>query len=144
MHDGNPKDLFELSQVPEFFHEAIKMAAGLTHTLILTETGQVYAVGDNSKGNLGQGHRYSSDIPLKVHGLPNIRVSEIAAGRHSAVVTEMGQLFVWGPALDPEQVILAPQELRADRKVKTISIGETVSALINEDGHMYTWGFSNK
>ena len=95
----------------------MKVAAGLKHTLILTERGNVYAVGDNSKGNLGQGHKYSSDTPLKVISLSEIKVSEISAGRHSAILSDRGQLFVWGPALIPDKLILQPQELRSDKLV---------------------------
>jgi len=140
---SSEKYLFELSELPEFPHIAQKVAAGLKHTLIEVENGNLYAIGDNSQGNLGQGHKYSSDSPLKVHGLSGVKIKEIAAGRHSAVVTETGQLFVWGPALDPSRPILSPQELRADRAVKTIAVGEHTSALINQDGHLYTWGLSN-
>ena len=104
----------------------------------------MYAVGDNSKGNLGQGHKFSSDIPLKVHGLKDVHVQDIIAGRHSAVISEDGRLFVWGPALDPDAHLLEPQELRADKRVMQICIGEEVSALINSDGHIFTWGLSNE
>ena len=100
-------------------------------------------MGDNSTGNLGQGHKYSSDIPLKVHGLNDVVVQDIAAGRHSAVLTDAGNLIVWGPALDPNQHILEPQELRADKKVMQVCVGERSSALINQEGHIFTWGLSN-
>ena len=73
-----------------------------------------------------------------------MHVRDIKAGRHSAVVTDDGRLFVWGPALDPVQHLLEPQELRADKKVMQISIGEHSSALINSDGHIFTWGLENK
>ena len=82
--------IYELSALPDFNHVATKVAAGLRHSLIKTDSGQLYAVGDNSTGNLGQGHKYSSDTPLKVHGLTGISIKEFAAGRHSAVVTDSG------------------------------------------------------
>ena len=85
----------------DLYYKAEKVACGTKHTLILNEHNQVYAVGENSTGNLGQGHQYSSDIPLKVHGLNDLVVQDIAAGRHSAILTDKGSLFVWGPALDP-------------------------------------------
>ena len=104
----------------------------------------MYAVGDNSQGNLGQGHKFSSDIPLKVHGLKDVGVQEIIAGRHSAVLSEDGSLFIWGPALDPNHHLLEPQELRADKRVMQVCIGEQTSALINSDGHIFTWGLKNE
>jgi len=98
--------IYELSVIPDFVHRAVKVAAGLKHTLIQTESEQVYAVGDNSSGNLGQGHKYSSDTPLKVYGLSGLHIKHLRAGRHSAVVTEEGALYVWGPALSTQRPIL--------------------------------------
>ena len=75
--------------------------------------------------------------------MSKVKVANIAAGRHSAALTNEGGLIVWGPALDPNQNILEPQELRADKKVMQICVGERTSALINQEGHIYTWGLSN-
>ena len=100
--------MHEFTQVPGLYYKVEKVACGSTHTLLLNEQNLVYAVGDNSKGNLGQGHKFSSDIPLKVHGLRNVEVREIVAGRHSAVISSDGTLFVWGPALDPNSHLLEP------------------------------------
>ena len=94
-------EVLEMTKVQDLYYKVDKVACGAKHTLLLNELNQVYAVGDNSTGNLGQGHKYSSDIPLKVHGLHDVVVTEIAAGRHSAVLTDAGNLIVWGPALDP-------------------------------------------
>jgi alpha-tubulin suppressor-like RCC1 family protein len=59
-------------------------------------------------------------------------------------MTEDGRLFVWGPALDPAHSLLEPQELRADKKVMQVCVGEEMSALINSDGHIFTWGINNQ
>ena len=133
----------ELTSIKDLYFKVTKVACGLKHTLLLNDKNQVYAAGDNSTGNLGQGHQYSSDIPLKVHGMSDVKVANIAAGRHSAVLTSEGGLIVWGPALDPSENILEPQELRADKRVMQVCVGERTSALINQEGHIYTWGLSN-
>lgn len=133
-----------MTLVSGLYYKVVKAAAGISHTLLLTDQNLVYAVGDNTKGNLGQGHTYSSDIPLKVHGLKQFQIQEILAGRHSAILTKDGELLIWGPALDPNNPILEPQELRADKKVMQVSVGEKTSSLINEEGHLFTWGVSNE
>ena len=53
-------------------------------------------------------------------------------------------MFVWGPALDPNHHLLEPQELRADKRVMQVCVGEQTSALINSDGHIFTWGLNNE
>ena len=135
--------MIEFTLLPNLYYKVDRVALGVSHMLLLNEANQVYAVGDNSTGNLGQGHKFSSDIPLKVHNLKDIAVQEIIAGRHSAVLSQDGRLFVWGAALDPTQSLVVPQELRADKKVMQVCVGEETSALINADGHIFTWGLSN-
>jgi len=111
--------------------------------LVLTEEGKIYACGNNSEGNLGLGHTYSSDNFLQVHGLTSHKVKTIAAGRHSAVITQEGRLYVWGPVFKGDKALLLPQELRSNKLMLNISVGEKTSAVIDEDSHVYTWGTSN-
>lgn len=75
--------------------------------------------------------------------MKDVTIQDIVAGRHSACISEEGRLFVWGPALDPTQHLIVPQELRADKKVMQVCVGDEVSALINSDGHIFTWGLRN-
>lgn len=119
------------------------MAAGFDHSLLLTHDGRVYAAGNNTNGNLGLGHNYSSEKFLSVNGLSGLRFMQISAGRHSAALTEDNRLFVWGHAFICEKPLLLPQELRSNKQIKFISVGEKSSAIIDEDSHLYTWGVDN-
>jgi len=78
-----------------------------------------------------------------VHKLRDIKIVEIKAGRHAAALSQDGKLYIWGPALDPSKPLMEPQELRAEKKISQISVGPTVSALVDETGLTYTWGISN-
>ena len=80
----------------------IKIAAGGGHTLLLTDTGKVFATGCGKNGQLGRGNvtesvAASRFIPLEVTALSAIidashgrkRIIDIAAGRdHSLAVIE--------------------------------------------------------
>ena len=79
--------MLEMQKVTEFPYKATKVAAGIEHSLILTDDDKIYSCGNNTEGNLGLGHTYSSDSFLQVHGLNNHKVKTIAAGRHSAAIT---------------------------------------------------------
>lgn len=68
---------------------------------------------------------------------------QIAAGRHSAALTEDNRLFVWGHAFICEKPLELPQELRSNKQIRFISVGEKSSAIIDEDSHLYTWGVDN-
>ena len=57
----------------------IAIAAGSKHTLALKQDGTVWAWGDNSSGQLGDGTTTHRTSPVQVPGLTG--VSAIAAGR---------------------------------------------------------------
>jgi len=60
-----------------------------------------------------------------------LRFKHIAAGRHSAAITEDGRLFVWGPVFKGEEPLLLPQELRSNKAMMKIAVGEKVSVVID-------------
>jgi alpha-tubulin suppressor-like RCC1 family protein len=81
----------------------------------------VFGVGDNSTGNLG--YRELTDvlnlyIPRMVDGLDNVTVTNIEAGHFSACITNIGELFLWGAALDPNKPLLFPTLVQTDNQIK--------------------------
>jgi hypothetical protein len=77
----------------------VAVSAGGNHSLALTESGDVYACGDNTYGQLGQSNSpvYSA-IWLKIYfqGLTNRIVSVVAGADHNLAVDEGGGVWVWG------------------------------------------------
>jgi alpha-tubulin suppressor-like RCC1 family protein len=72
------------------------VAGGGNHTLWLTTSGNVYACGLNTDGDLGDGTFTNSSTPVEVTGpLANV-VAISAAWNSSAALTSSGQLFMWG------------------------------------------------
>ena len=66
------------------------------HALALAD-GAAYAWGLGSFGRLGIGTPQSCASPCRLHGLADVRVQSVAAGReHSAAVDEHGRAWVWG------------------------------------------------
>ena len=62
--------------------------AGPGHSLAVTSTGTVLAWGYNADGELGDGNRTSSDVPVKVKLPAGRKVTAVAAGElHSLAVT---------------------------------------------------------
>ena len=73
------------------------IAAGYSHSLALTSTGQVLAWGSNSAGQLGDGSTIGSSIPVTVSLAPGTTVTAIAAGgSHSLALTSTGGALAWG------------------------------------------------
>lgn len=74
---------------------AIAVATGGYHTLVLRQDGTVLAFGRNDEGQLGDGTRNSRSTPMTVPGLTN--VSAVRAGTfNSFVILQDGTVRGWG------------------------------------------------
>jgi hypothetical protein len=74
------------------------IAAGVAHSLALTESGEVYAWGYNDVGQLGLGDWEVRLTPTKVEGLPKVKA--IAAGRPFSGVDGVGRGLCVGDNAD--------------------------------------------
>lgn len=124
------------------------VAAGMSHSLCMSDSGDVYAWGSNSDGQLGlmmpRSERPSdpaeeediaepySMVPALVEapGLDDERVIKISAGaRHSVALCESGAAYSWGygqfgalgDGTRGNQVV--PQKMGVDKKVVDIAAG---------------------
>ena len=50
---------------------------------------------------------------------------------------------MWGPVFYGDPILKVPQELKSNKSMKDIQIGENITALLDEDLHIYTWGKTN-
>jgi alpha-tubulin suppressor-like RCC1 family protein len=79
------------------------VAAGSLHSLAVTSTGGVLAWGYNLDGELGDGTRTSSDVPVKVKLPAGTKVVAVAAaGFTSLALTTTGAVLAWGYNKDGE------------------------------------------
>ena len=75
----------------------VDIKCGGEHSLILSQSGRVYAFGHGYHGQLGLGNNRNCTVPIIVKALTNKKVVQIAAGwSHSMVLTSEGNLYVSG------------------------------------------------
>ena len=71
------------------------VSAGETSTCVIRASDDLYCVGSNTYGQLGNGNQISTSDPQKVIGLAN--VSAVSVGLTSAcAITHSGSLYCWG------------------------------------------------
>jgi alpha-tubulin suppressor-like RCC1 family protein len=70
------------------------IATGNGYTLVLTESGGVYAWGLNDSGRLGLGDTEDGLTPTMVPGLRSVKA--IAGWAHSLALTDSGEVYAWG------------------------------------------------
>lgn len=144
--------------------QVVEVATGVFHTLVLTESGQLYSFGDNHSGQLGREttpgpFEWANPTPTLVN-LPGQEgpVIEIAAGRESSfAVTESGQLYAFGnnrfgqlgfeensgPGPDPDEndhltptLVTLPGEEPVDR----VAAGSFHTLVLMDDGQLFAFG----
>jgi X-linked retinitis pigmentosa GTPase regulator len=93
---GMKKNEFLPKLVNSLPENAIQVACGQTHSLVLLRDGKVYSMGANNYGQLGTGNRRSSNLPTGLRQFELTQAVKIAAGSHSAAVTTDGDLYIWG------------------------------------------------
>ncbi len=110
------------------FSDIKSIAGGENHSLALKNDGTVWAWGDNSKGQLGDGSKTQRINPVQVQNLDHVIF--IAAGaNHSLAIRNDGSLWAWGdnasgqlgdkapkPCLTPVQIFM-PGDLNLDTKI---------------------------
>ncbi|VFQ61139.1 unnamed protein product [Cuscuta campestris] len=72
------------------------VAAAKHHTVVATETGEVFTWGSNREGQLGYTSVDTQPTPRRVNSLRSAVVAVAAANKHTAVVTDSGEVFTWG------------------------------------------------
>jgi alpha-tubulin suppressor-like RCC1 family protein len=136
-----------------------QIAAGETHSLALTSTGQLYAFGSNEFGQLGNpansGTEQANPTPLAV-ALPGASgpVVQIAAGAsHSLALTSTGQLYAFGSnrfgqlgnafasgTLNPTPTPTLVSLPDASGPIVQIAAGGSHSLALTSTGQLYAFG----
>ena len=135
-----------------------QVAAGSDYALALTSSGQLYAFGDNSDGQLGLPLTTSHTTTPTLVAVPGHgTVTQVAAGSdHTLVATSTGQLYSFGSNQfgqlgtetdasstagrpTPELVALPPDAA----PVREIAASGDSSFAVTADGTLYSWGKNN-
>jgi len=127
-----------------------QIACGSRHTAAVTSTGKLYTWGDKENGVAGhgdtEGHQYTPKLLEKLSDEQIVQLS--ACGFHTGCITKDGQVFTWGEGKfgrlghGNERNCHSPklvEELIA-KKPKQIACGGFHSAVVGDDGKMYTFG----
>ncbi|MFT3831053.1 MAG: Ig-like domain-containing protein [Opitutaceae bacterium] len=123
---------------------------GGRHSLALDASGNVWAWGDNSQGQLGLGNTDGSrDAPVQIPGLAN--VAALAAGRfHSVALRNDGTVWIWG-GHDRGQLGLGAG-VTADVPTQIVMLEGIVAVAtyldhtlaLDVDGGVWVWGANDR
>lgn len=115
--------------------QVASVACGIFHSLILGRSGKAYATGGNTFGQLGDGTKRSALKPIEVKGLS--KVQQVSCSHHSAAVTMLGQLYLWGTGVFGE--FLLPKLVLSER-ITQANLGGCAGVAVDSFGRVWTWG----
>jgi len=132
---------FQVTSVSDVF----AVAGGGNHTLALTGDGRVWAWGDNSNGQLGDGTFRSRPQPV-----PVVQLTEgvaIAAGYgHSLALEQDGTVWAWGDNSSGQlgngttENRNSPERVSELIEVIAIAAGQYHNLALKKDGTLWAWG----
>ena len=132
----------------------IQIACGDSFVMALDSTGQIYAWGVGTSGQLGDGLSTTGGTPVAVStsgALNGKVVTRISAGAtYAAACTSDGGLYTWGGAASGRLGngtttgnVTTPAQLGGvftGKRVVAVSCGGSFGAALTSDGLIYTWG----
>jgi alpha-tubulin suppressor-like RCC1 family protein len=127
----------------------VAVAAGNSHSFILSRDGTVMACGGNRTGQLGLGDTDNRDTFTVVADLRDV-VDIEAGGSHSLAVTAEGGLYTWGEGWaighggDCNTQRLVPTKVTGggigEAVVVQVAAGDYHSLALTTTGELYAWG----
>ncbi len=132
-----------------------QVAAGLYHSLLLTEDGDVFSLGDNNLGGTGVGTT-DDDTPvatlIDATNLAGRTIAQVSVGGgHSLLLANDGTVFSFGRNSEGQlgidstsfpTSIAAPIDMTnlAGRTITHVSAGDEYSLLMADDGTVFSFG----
>lgn len=136
-----------------------QLSGGLDHSLAVADDGWVYAWGENSADQLGDGTATSQNAPVAISqgeipaGVSLVQVA--AGGEFSLALGDNGKVYAWGSNADGQlgdgtntssasPVEVGPGDIPAGVNITKVAAGSRHAVALGDDGMVYTWGFNSQ
>ncbi|MDY0010950.1 MAG: hypothetical protein RBR96_04350, partial [Candidatus Izemoplasmatales bacterium] len=142
-------------EAPQF----VSVALGGEFTIGLSNQGEIFAWGNNEYAQLGNGLSNSKYRPINITEFFNLNENEqiiqISAGyMHSAALSQMGRLYLWGDnedgqlGIDDTFIHMTPVDitdnfdLLGEEKIIKVELGNYFSSALTSSGRLFMWGYN--
>lgn len=126
------------------------IAAAKHHTVLATEVGEVFTWGSNREGQLGYTSVDTQPTPRRVSSLKLKIIAVAAANKHTAVVSESGEVFTWGcnregqlgygTSNSASNYTPRVVESLKGKDLVGVAAAKYHTIVLGADGEVYTWG----
>jgi alpha-tubulin suppressor-like RCC1 family protein len=137
--DGSFTDRSSPVQVSGLTSGVVAISAGSQHAVALMSNGDVYAWGRGNEGQLGDGLRTTSNVPVQVTGLSAAAIA--AGGFHNLALTGGGAVYAWGSNANGQ--IGDNTNFRRNSPVSVTTLGSTIAGIAAGHTHSLAVTTSN-
>ncbi|TKY62885.1 Inhibitor of Bruton tyrosine kinase [Spatholobus suberectus] len=126
------------------------IAAAKHHTVVATQGGEVFTWGSNREGQLGYPSVDTQPTPRRVSSLRSKIVAVAAANKHTAVVSDLGEVFTWGcnregqlgygTSNSASNYTPHVVESLKGKTLTRVSAAKYHTIVLGSDGEVFTWG----
>ncbi|CAI9097502.1 OLC1v1033941C1 [Oldenlandia corymbosa var. corymbosa] len=126
------------------------IAAAKHHTVAATQSGEVFTWGSNREGQLGYTSVDTQPTPRRVSSLKSRIVAVAAANKHTAVISDLGEVFTWGCNKEGQLGYgtsnsasnYSPRLVESLKGKVLISVAAAKyhTIVLGTDGEVFTWG----
>lgn len=138
--------------IPDIKKKIVAVTAGQDHSILLTETGEVYTFGWGADGQTGLAHYQNEHRPSLVKGdLAGQRITKVACAADCVLaLSDKGRVYGWGNSEygqlpireDSYQVNIATElDTQELGHIVDIAAGGCFCMILNNDGNVYVWGY---
>ena len=128
-----------------------QISSGYVHNLALSMDGKIYAWGNNSDGQLGDGTINNRNVPVAVKttgtDMDGKTIVQVSAGdEHTIALDAEGNIYEWGTVRGSYSRNTTPQLFNvvgtviANKIITKVVAGSHYSVAITSDGTVYAWG----
>ncbi|KAG8649356.1 ultraviolet-B receptor UVR8 isoform X3 [Manihot esculenta] len=130
-----------------------EIACGGRHSAVVTDAGALFTFGWGLYGQCGQGSTNDQLRPTCIPTLSSIQVESVAAGLwHTVCITANRRVYAFGgnqfgqlgngADQDETRPTLLDAPSLESKRAKMVSCGARHSAILTEDGQVYSWGWN--
>jgi alpha-tubulin suppressor-like RCC1 family protein len=113
------------------------VSAGLNHTIGIKTNGTLWAWGDNSYGQVGDGTTTNRITPVQIGSETNWLFVSAGNNLYNVAILTDGTLWAWGQIYP---VSSTPKQIGTDRNWATVSASDSYAMGIRTDGTLWAWG----
>jgi myosin heavy subunit/alpha-tubulin suppressor-like RCC1 family protein len=156
--NGKLNDQTQMNLVREIdpYKKIVFVSSGIDFSMFLSDKGVLFALGENTYGELGLGDELSRNKPVPINLLrrANEKVDEVSCGlKHVVCRTNLGKIYSWGMGsnhqngnlrsrniLSPTEIQFTDSKISSITKIRNVAAGAFASYFFFEDGSLFMLG----